>query len=99
MTEYPQDDGGKYTTLMVAGIAEVAGIAAVPAYAEDALKPGWQVYFGVSSVAGAVAAAAAAVAAVAAGGAVLIEPDVAEEAGTIATLEDPQGGVFSVLEV
>ena len=35
----------------------------------------------------------------AAGGTVLIEPDEAEEAGTIATLEDPQGGVFSLLEV
>ena len=56
VTEYPQDDGGKYTTLMVDG-AEVAGIAAVPADAEGTLKPGWQVYFGVSSVAEAVAAA------------------------------------------
>ncbi|MCB5291266.1 VOC family protein [Arthrobacter sp. SO3] len=92
VTEYPQDDGGRYTTLMVDG-AEVAGIAAVPAGAEGTLKPGWQVYFGVSSVAEAVAAA------VAAGGTVLIEPDEVEEAGTIATLEDPQGGVFSVLEV
>ena len=92
VTEYPQDDGGKYSTLMVNGV-EVAGIAAVPADAEGTLKPGWQVYFGVSSVAAAVAAAEAA------GGTVLIAPDEAEEAGTIATLEDPQGGVFSVLEV
>ena len=92
VTEYPQDDGGKYTTLMVNG-AEVAGIAAVPADVEGTLKPGWQVYFGVSSVPSAVAAA------VAAGGTVLIEPDEVEEAGTIATLEDPQGGVFSLLEV
>lgn len=92
VTEYPQDDGGKYTTLMVDG-AEVAGIAAVPADAEGTLKPGWQVYFGVSSVPLAVAAA------VAAGGTVLIEPDEAEESGAIATLADPQGGVFSLLEV
>ena len=92
VTEYPQDDGGKYSTLMVNG-AEVAGIAAVPADAEGTLKPGWQVYFGVSSVPGAVAAAEAA------GGTVLIAPDGDEEAGTIATLEDPQGGVFSILEV
>jgi predicted enzyme related to lactoylglutathione lyase len=92
VTEYPQDDGGKYTTLMVAG-TEVAGIAAVPADAEGTLTPGWQVYFGVSSVPIAVAAA------VSAGGTVLIEPDEAEEAGTIATLADPQGGVFSLLEV
>ncbi|HEX9089383.1 MAG TPA: VOC family protein [Arthrobacter sp.] len=92
VTEYPQDDGGRYTTLMVDG-AEVAGVAAVPAEAEGTLKPGWQVYFGVSSVAEAVASA------VAAGGTVLIEPDEVDEAGTIATLEDPQGGVFSVLEV
>ncbi|MET1064777.1 MAG: VOC family protein [Arthrobacter sp.] len=92
VTEYPQDDGGQYTTLMANG-AEVAGVAAVPADAEGTLKPGWQVYFGVSSVAEAVAAA------VAAGGTVLVEPDDHEEAGTIATLEDPQGGVFSVLEV
>lgn len=92
VTEYPQDDGGRYTTLIVNG-AEVAGIAAVPAEAAGTLKPGWQVYFGVSSVADTIAAA------VAAGGTVLIEPDEDEDAGTIATLEDPQGGVFSVLEL
>nr|WP_315897993.1 VOC family protein [Arthrobacter sp. UKPF54-2] len=91
MTEYPQDDGGTYTTLMVAG-TEVAGIATVPA-AERNLEPGWQVYFGVESVADAVAAARAA------GGVVLVEPESGDEAGTIATLADPQGGVFSVLEV
>ncbi|WP_346958039.1 VOC family protein [uncultured Arthrobacter sp.] len=91
VTEYPQDDGGTYTTLMVGG-AEVAGIATVPA-AERNLEPGWQVYFGVSSVAKAVAAARAA------GGVVLVEPEEDDEAGAIATLRDPQGGVFSVLEV
>jgi predicted enzyme related to lactoylglutathione lyase len=57
------------------------------------LETGWQVYFGVSDVAGAVAAA------LAAGGVVLIEPEDVEEAGTIATLRDPQGGVFSLLAV
>ncbi|XAS63827.1 VOC family protein [Pseudarthrobacter sp. So.54] len=92
VTEYPQDDGGRYSTLMVDG-AEVAGVAAVPAEAQGALSPGWQVYFGVSSVGDAVAAA------VAAGGVLLIEPDEVDEAGAIATLADPQGGVFSVLEV
>jgi len=92
VTEYPQDDGGTYTTLMVDG-TEVAGIATVPSDAEGTLTPGWQVYFGVASVPGAVAAA------VAAGGVVLIEPDEGEEGGTIATLQDPQGGVFSLLEV
>ncbi|MET4096160.1 VOC family protein [Arthrobacter sp. UYCu712] len=92
VTEYPQYDGGTYTTLMADG-TEVAGIATVPADAESTLTPGWQVYFGVSSVADAVTAA------VAAGGVVLIEPDEVEEAGTIATLQDPQGGVFSILEV
>jgi uncharacterized protein len=97
VTEYPQDDGGTYTTLMVAG-TEVAGIAAVPLDAEGTLEPGWQVYFGVTNVADTVAAA------VAAGGVVLIEPDESEEAeagesGSIATLQDPQGGVFSVLQV
>ena len=91
VTEYPQDDGGTYTTLMVAG-TEVAGIATVPK-AERHLEPGWQVYFGVPSVADAVAAARAA------GAVVLVEPEDVEEAGTIATLRDPQGGVFSVLEV
>jgi predicted enzyme related to lactoylglutathione lyase len=91
VTEYPQDDGGTYTTLMVDS-AEVAGIATVPA-AEHNLEPGWQVYFGVSSVAEAVAAARAA------GGVVLVEPEDDGEAGAVATLRDPQGGVFSVLEV
>jgi len=92
VTEYPQDDGGTYTTLMVDG-TEVAGIARVPGHEQDTLQPGWQVYFGVSDVAEAVRAAEAA------GGTVLIEPDEGEEAGTIATLQDPQGGVFSLLEV
>ena len=90
VTEYPQDDGGTYTTLMVAG-AEVAGIATGP-QGEGSLEPGWQVYFGVPSVAGAVAAARAA------GGEVLVEPEDGEE-GAIATLRDPQGGVFSLIEV
>ncbi|RKR15579.1 VOC family protein [Arthrobacter oryzae] len=92
VTEYPQDDGGTYTTLMVNG-AEVAGIARVPGDAQDTLQPGWQVYFGVSDVAAAVQAA------VAVGGVVLIEPEEAGEAGSIATLQDPQGGVFNLLEV
>ena len=93
VTEYPQDDGGTYTTLMVDG-TEVAGIARVARRVRRTpSSPGWQVYFGVSDVAEAVRAA------VAAGGVVLIEPEDGEEAGTIATLKDPQGGVFSVLEV
>lgn len=91
VTEYPQDDGGTYTTLMVAG-TEVAGIATVPA-AEQDLESGWQVYFGVASVRDAVAAARAA------GAVVLVEPGDAEEAGAIATIRDPQGGVISLLEV
>ncbi|AXJ08779.1 VOC family protein [Arthrobacter sp. PM3] len=91
VTEYPQDDGGTYTTLMVDG-AEVAGIARVPGDAQDTLQPGWQVYFGVPDVQAAVQAA------VAAGGVVLIEPEDAGEGGAIATIQDPQGGVFSLLE-
>ncbi len=92
VTEYPQDDGGTYTTLLANG-AEVAGIAAVPAGTEGILRPGWQVYFGVSNVAESVAAA------VAAGAVVLVEPDDTEEGGTIATLRDPQGAVFNLLEL
>jgi len=91
VTEYPQDDGGTYTTLMVDG-TEVAGIATVPA-AESHVEPGWQVYFGVPSVTEAVAAARAG------GGVVLIEPADDDDAGAIATLRDPQGGIFSVLEI
>ncbi|MET3920842.1 VOC family protein [Arthrobacter sp. UYEF20] len=91
VTEYPQGDGGTYTTLMVNG-TEVAGIAPLAADDYASRKAGWQVYFGVSSVAEAVEAA------VAAGAAVLVEPEAIEEAGTVATLKDPQGGVFSVVE-
>jgi predicted enzyme related to lactoylglutathione lyase len=110
VTEYPQDDGGTYITLIaggseVAGVApepligdddegeEGAGEAAAPDGAEARARQGWQVYFGVSSVKEAVLAA------VAAGAEVLVEPEFAEDGGTIATLKDPQGGVFSVLEV
>jgi uncharacterized protein len=94
VTEYPQDDGGTYTTLMVNG-AEVAGIAPAPDDDGDAEagNRGWQVYFGVSSVKEAVLAA------VAAGAEVLVEPEFAEDGGTIATFKDPQGGVFSVLGI
>lgn len=95
VTEYPQDDGGTYTTLMVNG-AEVAGVAA----AEEAAT--WQIYFGVADVADTVRKA------VTAGAEVLIGPEpqdpdavatADEPAGATATLKDPQGGVFSLLEV
>jgi predicted enzyme related to lactoylglutathione lyase len=107
VTEYPQDDGGTYTTLMVDGAA-VAGVAPAPSLDDEAgpdedsgpdgdsgpdEELGWQVYFGVSSVSEAVLAA------VAAGAEVLVEPEFVDDGGTIATLKDPQGGVFSVLEV
>lgn len=111
VTEYPQDDGGTYTTLTVNG-TEVAGIAPLAPDEDgagtDGTGPGraqWQVYFGVPDVAAAVEAA------VASGAVVLVEPggsteDVrhdgeedSEEAGLIATLQDPQGAVFSLVQV
>ena len=92
VTEYPQDDGGTYTTLLADG-AEVAGIAALPADSAGTPDPGWQVYFGVSNVAESVAAA------VAAGATVLVEPDGTDDGGTIATLRDPLGAVFNLLEL
>lgn len=119
VTEYPQDDGGTYTTLMVNG-TEVAGVA--PLAAGDAVTGDgstgnegfgdastgtggahWQVYFGVPDVAKAVDAA------VAGGAVVLVEPadsthddstdDAGETAGILATLRDPQGAVFSLIQV
>ncbi|MFJ4027818.1 VOC family protein [Paenarthrobacter sp. NPDC089989] len=88
VTEYPQDDGGSYSTLMVRG-DEVAGI--VPA--EDGDEAGWQVYFGVSDL------RAAAYAAAAAGGDVLVEPEEFPEEGSLATIRDPQGGVLSLIQI
>lgn len=88
VTEYPQDDGGTYSTLMVNG-AEVAGV--VPA--DEGAQAGWDVYFGVSSLADAVRAA------VAAGGEVLVEPEGGAGDGALATIRDPQGGVLGLLEV
>lgn len=100
VTEYPQDDGGTYTTLMVNG-TEVAGIAPLAADGDGTGGTGkaqWQVYFGVSNVAEAVDAA------VAGGAVVLVEPEAAPEGreedgeeGIIATLQDPQGGIFSLV--
>ena len=88
VTEYPQDDGGTYTTLMV-DEAEVAGIVATDGAAS------WQIYFGVSDVADTVRKA------LAAGAEVLVAPEAEDEEtpGATATLKDPQGGVFSLLEV
>lgn len=88
VTEYPQDDGGTYSTLMVNG-AEVAGV--VPA--EEGAEAGWDVYFGVASLADAVRAA------VVAGGEVLVEPEGGTGDGALATIRDPQGGILSLLEV
>lgn len=111
VTEYPQDDGGTYTTLMVNG-TEVAGIAPLAADDDGADgsgtdgtgtdgsgtgRAGWQVYFGVANIADAV------VAAVDAGAVVLVEPENGpgddEEDSIIATLQDPQGAVFSLVQV
>jgi len=88
VTEYPQDDGGSYSTLLIGG-NEVAGI--VPA--DPGEEADWQVYFGVADV------AAAAGAAQAAGGAVLVEPDQEAADGSLATIRDPQGGVLSLIQV
>ncbi|MGO4587968.1 VOC family protein [Paenarthrobacter sp. 2TAF44] len=88
VTEYPQDDGGSYSTLIVKG-EEVAGI--VPA--EEGEEAGWQIYFGVADV------RKAAEAAVAAGGVVLVEPEERPEAGSLATIQDPQGGVISLIQI
>ncbi|UVJ39075.1 VOC family protein [Arthrobacter sp. CJ23] len=88
VTEYPQDDGGSYSTLMVDG-EEVAGV--VPS--EEGDEEGWQIYFGVADIAGAAAAA------VQAGGEVLVEPDATPGHGSLATIMDPQGGILSLIQV
>jgi predicted enzyme related to lactoylglutathione lyase len=88
VTEYPQDDGGSYSTLMVNG-DEVAGV--VPAGEGD--EASWQIYFGVADLRKAVEAA------VAAGGELLVEPEDKLETGSLATIEDPQGGVLSLIQV
>ncbi|MFJ5956920.1 VOC family protein [Paenarthrobacter sp. NPDC092416] len=88
VTEYPQDDGGSYSTLMVNG-EEVAGI--VPA--EEGDDAGWQIYFGVADLGKATEAATAA------GGEVLVEPEATPEVGSLATIMDPQGGVLSLIQI
>lgn len=87
VTEYPQDDGGSYSTLMVNG-GEVAGV--VPAEAGE--EAAWQIYFGVTDL------RKAADAAVAAGGTLLVEPEEHPEEGSLATIQDPQGGVLSLIQ-
>ena len=88
VTEYPQDDGGSYSTLMVNG-DEVAGI--VPA--DEGEDAAWQIYFGVADV------RKAAEAALAAGGELLVEPEEGAETGSLATIQDPQGGILSLIQV
>ena len=88
VTEYPQDDGGSYSTLLIDG-REVAGV--VPADEGD--EAGWQVYFGVTDI------RAAADAAIQAGGEVLVAPDAQPADGPLATIRDPQGGVLSLIQV
>ncbi|QDG89812.1 VOC family protein [Pseudarthrobacter sp. NIBRBAC000502770] len=87
VTEYPQDDGGSYSTLLIGG-NEVAGV--VPADEGD--QADWQVYYGVADVAAAVAAAQAA------GGQVMVEPDERPADGSLATIQDPQGGVLNLIQ-
>ncbi|WP_411374549.1 VOC family protein [Arthrobacter sp. MPF02] len=84
VTEYPQDDGGSYSALIIGG-REVAGV--VPAEAGEAA--GWQVYFGVADLRAAVEAA------VTGGGEVLVEPD----GESPATVRDPQGGILSLIQL
>ncbi|MFP5311637.1 MAG: VOC family protein [Actinomycetes bacterium] len=88
VTEYPQDEGGSYSTLLIDG-NEVAGV--VPA--GEGEEADWQIYFGVANPVGAVAAT------VAAGGQVLVEPDEEAAEGGLATIRDPQGGVLSLIQV
>jgi uncharacterized protein len=88
VTEYPQDDGGSYSTLLIDG-NEVAGV--VPA--DEGEEADWQVYYGVADV------AAAAAAAQAAGGQVVVEPDERPADGSLATVMDPQGGVLNLIQV
>ena len=88
VTEYPQDDGGSYSTLLVDG-NEVAGV--VPA--EQGEEADWQVYFGVADV------STAATAVQSAGGELLVEPDEQPADGSLATIRDPQGGVLSLIQV
>ncbi|MDQ0767486.1 putative enzyme related to lactoylglutathione lyase [Pseudarthrobacter defluvii] len=88
VTEYPQDDGGSYSTLLIDG-KEVAGV--VPA--DEGEEADWQIYFGVADV------AAAAAAAQAAGGEVLVEPDEEPADGSLATIRDPQGGILNLIQV
>jgi len=85
VTEYPQEDGGTYSTLLVEG-TEVAGVA------PDEGPAGWQIYFGVADLSAAVQAVRDS------GGEVLVEPDDGSGGGP-ATIRDPQGGEFSLLEV
>lgn len=87
VTEYPQDDGGSYSTLLIGG-NEVAGI--IPADEGD--EADWQVYYGVADVASAAAAAQAA------GGRIMVEPDAHPADGSLATVKDPQGGVLNLIQ-
>src|SRR6478735_170341 len=87
VTEYPQDDGGIYSTLLIDG-AEVAGV--VPA--EEGEEATWQIYFGAADV------CAAAAATVQAGGEVLVEPDEHPADGSLITISDPQDGILSLIQ-
>ncbi|WP_324643277.1 VOC family protein [Pseudarthrobacter sp. LT1] len=87
VTEYPQDDGGSYSTLLIDG-NEVAGV--IPA--DEGGEAGWQIYYGTADVAVAAAAAQAA------GGQVLVEPDERPADGSLATIRDPQGGVLNLIQ-
>lgn len=88
VTEYPQDDGGAYSTLLIGG-NEVAGV--VPAGEGD--EASWQVYFGVADVRGAAQAADRG------GGEVLVAPDEQPANGSLTTIQDPQGGILSLIQV
>ncbi|MGO4237010.1 VOC family protein [Pseudarthrobacter sp. YAF2] len=88
VTEYPQDDGGSYSTLLIDG-GEVAGV--VPA--EEGEEASWQVYFGAAGIRN------AAEVAVQARGEVIVEPDEHPADGSLITIKDPQGGILSLIQV
>lgn len=91
-TGRPSEHDPSYTE-MVAGTAAVAGITTVPAVARaGGVKPGWLVYIGTDD------AEVAAWEAQRLGGKVIRNTESIPGIGKFATLRDPYGAVFAVLE-
>ncbi|MCL4871081.1 MAG: VOC family protein [Anaerolineae bacterium] len=89
-TAHPTTDG--YTNFAVNGRVQ-AGVIQMDERFDASIPPNWSIYFAVEDAAATVARAEEL------GGKTMVPPTAAGEMGTFAVIQDPQGAVFSIIQM